>query len=179
MATFYIWRHWETGLNADGDKIRWWLNGPEAQLTPKGIQEAKDSAEDVPSDLVGFVVSNLGRAEDTAKIWSKESGKPILEYTEGMRPWNMGILQGKEAANILDKMKYYVEHPNEIIPKGSKYYSAHGLWEDKWETYRRCFSCYELAEEVHILECEDNLYEDEYTAFGNLLESAREYGLID
>ena len=65
-----------------------------------------------------------------------------------------------------------------IILKGSEYYSAYGLWDKKFETFRRCISCYELAEEVHSLECKDNLYPEEFTAFGDLFESAKNYELI-
>jgi hypothetical protein len=60
----------------------------------------------------------------------------------------------------------------QAIKVGEKYHLFKGCWEGKWSEFKTCMGCDELRREV------GKLYrEDEWPAFGELGEYAREAGM--
>ena len=119
-----IIRHGATKLNSEdaSDRIRGHSNVP---LNDKGIEEAHKLGEklknskDAPDLLIS---SDLSRATKTAEIVSKHTGIPVVEHTEGLRPWDVGEHTGKlssESAPIL--ADYAANRPDEKIPGGESF----------------------------------------------------------
>ena len=66
-----------------------------------------------------LITSDLPRAEETAKIVSKESGIPIMNTTPDLRTWDPGIYENSSLKGSDKILRYYVlQHPDER-PKGS------------------------------------------------------------
>lgn len=60
-------------------------------------------------------------AEHIAKVAHK-SGNPVpLIDTEKLRPWDLGILHGKEVNKVLPLMNKCVEHPDVQVPNGESF----------------------------------------------------------
>lgn len=127
----YLLRHGQTAFNASGnggqDKIRGWTDVP---LDPEGIQEAKEMAEELsemfpPPQSGEFPVgppqifaSDLSRALDTARVVAAPMAVQVIPTT-ALRPWNLGVFQGKPTERWLKASDRYVfERPNDRIPDG-------------------------------------------------------------
>jgi broad specificity phosphatase PhoE len=120
-----IVRHGSTKLNsgASGNSaecVRGWKDVP---LSPKGIKEAEAVAKDLRNvKMVGLYSSNLDRAEHTAHIVSKATGTRILGSFQGLRPWHVGELAGKEVADCDEIMRRHVaETPDKPLPGGESF----------------------------------------------------------
>ncbi len=102
MGQLFVVRHASTALNSNGDEIRGWKDIP---LSAEGREETHTLAKSlIPHKIDGIISSDLSRAHDTAKEISKETGAPILLVTMELRPWNVGVLQGKKFAEIKDDL---------------------------------------------------------------------------
>jgi len=110
-------RHGSTSMNSDGDRIRGWKDIP---LDKEGIEEANNVAKKIPP-VDCIYSSSLQRASDTAETISKHQGGTKLVLTEDLKPWDLGIFTGSHSAQIQDKIRYYVEHPEVEVPKGESF----------------------------------------------------------
>lgn len=107
-------------MNADNDKIRGWIGVP---LNLQGIKEAYDLGEKLKDEKFDIIISSdLKRAEDTARIVSDVTKKPLEGATHGLRPWDVGHFTGKESKTVIPHMHKYVEEkPNEKVPEGESF----------------------------------------------------------
>ena len=95
-------RHGSTAYNSEkgGDRIRGWVDVP---LDDRGKQEAQKvgqmlcKAGKKPDFLVS---SDLHRSVETAQIIHSICGIPLMPPLHGMRPWNLGSLQGQESSKV-------------------------------------------------------------------------------
>ncbi len=131
MGTLYIVRHSITALNSDitkgdsAERIRGWLDVP---LSKDGWEIAKKTAEDLENKgIIKIYTSDLIRAEETAEVISSATGAPV-EATELLRPWNLGILQGKDYKKGIKVMKKYVEDADDVVKGGESYNNFYGRW---------------------------------------------------
>ena len=112
-------RHGQTKMNADGDRIRGWIDVP---LNEAGKKEARKTGENLKKEsFYGILSSDLTRAVETADIISKETGKPILGYSKDLRPWHAGIYAGQESNKVISKLNEYLNHPTEKVPEGESF----------------------------------------------------------
>ena len=120
-------RHGSTNLNGGprGDRIRGHIDVP---LDDRGIKEA----EKVGGELAQLkakprilVSSDLQRAVKTAHIISQIAGIPVGPSEYGLRPWNLGHLQGMESAEIAPQMKMFVNNPGQRVPGGESFNEFH------------------------------------------------------
>lgn len=130
MASVFLIRHPETALNkgAGGDddsseRIRGWTEVP---LNEKGRREAvKLGARFANSGAVRIYSSDLGRAQTAALSIAKgmqSAGRKVpLIKTDQLRPWNLGILTGKEVKKVIPVMNKCVEDPWVKIPDGESF----------------------------------------------------------
>jgi len=110
-------RHGQTSLNKQQGTMRGWLNVP---LTPEGHKEAQKVAMEIAKHfkLRKIYSSDLLRVRESAEYLKMATGVPIT-FTPSLRPWNGGELVGKVIPNLGQKLRYYIEHPNEA-PKGGE-----------------------------------------------------------
>lgn len=116
MAKFYLIRHGSTKLNEENDKIRGWMDWPEAQLSELGKKEIRNNISKIPK-LDWLIASDLWRTKETANIISKATWIPIIKFTQWLRPRHLWEMQGVSAPSILDKMHKYVDNPTEKVPQ--------------------------------------------------------------
>ena len=114
-----IIRHGNTHLNSS-DMIRGWADIP---LDEEGRLDAKEMGNELkanPPDCL--YTSDLSRATETAEIISGICGSPIKGTTEGLRPWNLGDLNGQLASLAHPYISdYAVNKPDEPIPGGESF----------------------------------------------------------
>ncbi len=121
----YLVRHAKTALNDDNDKnhdkIRGWIDVP---LSDEGRQQSKEMAQQFNGVTLSKVYcSDLSRAYDTAKDISEVTGAPI-ETTVGLRPWNLGVLQGKESKKAAEYLENYITvDKDKVVPEGESFNS--------------------------------------------------------
>lgn len=76
--------------------------------------------------------SDLTRAKTAALSVAKglqAAGRPVpLISAQELRPWNLGILHGKEVNKVLPVMNKCVEHPEVVIPDGESFDSYRGRY---------------------------------------------------
>jgi broad specificity phosphatase PhoE len=120
-------RHGETDANADGDKIRGWKDWP---LNEHGINQAYELGNRLKKEKFDVIItSDLDRAVETAQAISEMTGVPIEGKTEGLRPWNVGRLTGKESKTVIPQMMDYVNNkPDEKIPDGESFNDFKGRY---------------------------------------------------
>jgi len=120
MGKLIIVRHGTTALNADGDRIRGWIDVP---LNSDGVQEAVTTGKKLSQTihLDGIITSDLKRAVQTAEEIAKATGAPILFKTRALRPWNLGDLQGKKASDIIAMVEHLIMNPNIETPSGESF----------------------------------------------------------
>ena len=116
-------RHGSTALNQgpDKDRVRSWLDVP---LDDRGIKEAEKVGRELAllktKPRVLFT-SDLQRAQKTAHIISQATGIPLAPPQHGLRPWNLGHLQGVESAKIAPQMKMFVDNAGQRVPGGESF----------------------------------------------------------
>lgn len=121
MRYLNLFRHGSTKLNNhtwNGDRIRWRKDIP---LSDEGIQEVTKWAKDVPSWLIGIITSDLIRTVQTSKILRQALWIPILSKEIGLRPRHLGIFEWQESSKVFEKLSYYIEHPDEMVPEGESF----------------------------------------------------------
>ena len=110
-------RHGATRMNSDGDKIRGWRD---ISLDPEGVEEAEKTAKKLPP-VDCIYSSDLERAVQTAEILSKAQPGVSLKLSEDLRPWDLGVFTGAHSTQIQEKIRHYVENPDEPVPKGESF----------------------------------------------------------
>lgn len=118
MKLIFI-RHGETALNKEG-KIRGWSDVP---LDENGIKAANEVGRKLKSENLNVIfTSDLHRAEETAKIISKNTGAPIIESTKELRPWDVGDYTGKSGDEVGPIMQKYIEDsPHKPLSGGESF----------------------------------------------------------
>lgn len=117
-----IIRHGSTFLNNPDktkDRIRGWLDVP---LT----QEGKDDAEKAAKKLQGcgadiIYSSDLIRAQQTAEIVDKAVNDVPIVVTRSLRPWGIGVYEGKISADVYPVMEGFIKHPDNIPEDGESF----------------------------------------------------------
>lgn len=119
--TLVVIRHGSTALNAESDeRFRGWSDVP---LAEEGIKEINDSLPALKkANIDGIISSDLSRTVDTAKIVSKATGAPILDVTQALRPWNLGVFTGQPVKpNLPILLEYIRSKPNDPVPGGESF----------------------------------------------------------
>lgn len=114
-SALYGVRHGQTELNKD-DKYRGWSN---IGLDETGQGQAKKAGAFLKDKGVTRIYSSdLQRARETAAIIAVELGITNIEFIPALRTWNVGDFTGKSKADYGDKMKHYLDNPDEVVPGG-------------------------------------------------------------
>jgi broad specificity phosphatase PhoE len=121
-----IWliRHGATDFNGEGgtsvDKIRGWIDVP---LNAVGIEDAHKAAKKVKKDAIDAVYSSdLSRAKQTALIIHTDNKiKAPIIYSQDLRPWNLGIYEGKETSKVIDDLNRMVKNEDIVAPQGESF----------------------------------------------------------
>ena len=120
-VTVYLVRHGSTALNSEEkgkDRIRGWENIP---LDQNGMHDAYRTSNELrDKGFKNIVSSDLDRAADTANIIAENHPGVTRTFTEKLRPWNLGDMQGSSSASpeTLKKITYHVENPDKCVPNG-------------------------------------------------------------
>ena len=121
VPTIHLVRHGQTALNSersDQDRIRGWNNVP---LTPQGHDEANRVGRQLRGQPIEKIyTSDLGRAHDTALHVAAHTGAPV-EATAGLRPWNLGHLQGQTHQATAAPIQAAIAAPDHPIPGGESF----------------------------------------------------------
>lgn len=122
MANLILVRHGETALNkktgASSERIRGWVDVP---LDDKGKREAVAlGAKFANSGVRKVYTSDFQRAAIPALNIAQAAHVPIIK-TDNLRPWNLGILHGKEVDKVIPVMNKCIEHPDVVIPDGESF----------------------------------------------------------
>jgi probable phosphoglycerate mutase len=118
-------RHGSTALNKKGpgnsaERIRGWTDVP---LDKEGQREAVSLATKyAKSDVAKVYTSDLQRAVYIAQAIAKAAHVPVIE-TDQLRPWNLGILNGKHVHKVIGLMNQCVENPKIHVPEGEPFES--------------------------------------------------------
>lgn len=113
-------RHGATSLNSTDksqERLRGWLPVP---LAPKGLAQAKVAAKQlvkVLTSVASFETSDLHRAMQTSKIVGDAIGHKATP-NPNIRDWNTGKLAGQKVEDVLDKLFFYIDHPDVPAPDG-------------------------------------------------------------
>lgn len=130
LASLFLIRHPETALNKgaagkddSAERIRGWTEVP---LNEKGKREAvKLGARFANSGATKIYSSDLGRAQTAALSIAKglqSAGHRVpLIKTDQLRPWNLGVLTGKEVRKVIPVMNKCVEDSWVKIPDGESF----------------------------------------------------------
>jgi len=114
-------RHGSTKLNAGGvsaERIRGWSD---IDLDKRGQKEAQEIAARLSVDQPRMVyASDLRRTKETGMTVARACHCPIA-FTDKLRPWNLGIMTGKEVSKVLPVMNKLVEHPHIPVPDGEAF----------------------------------------------------------
>jgi len=118
--TLVVFRHGSTNLNDESDeRFRGWADVP---LSDKGKEEALASAKKLKDKhIAGIITSDLKRCVETAEIISNEIRAPILEETQGLRPWHLGVMTGQPVKPNLTALQAYINNPDEKVPDGESF----------------------------------------------------------
>ena len=99
----------------------------QANLTPAGVQAVKDTLAKLPAVPLDQIFSSpLPRAQETAQLWSQQSGKPVSSHPE-LEAWNLGAYRGKHSAEADAIVKKLVSVPQMPAPGGGE--SALQYWQ--------------------------------------------------
>lgn len=115
-------RHGHTAYNEDGkEKLRGWLPVP---LDNNGMLQSMRTAarlKNLSLDGIKTVhTSDLPRAVQTAQEIASTLGLTVEPHPE-LKDWNVGKFTGTDVNDSLDGVHHYIDHPNEIVPKGESY----------------------------------------------------------
>lgn len=108
------------GTNSSAERIRGWTDVP---LNEEGHYQAERLGRELAKvEIEEIHCSNLSRAEATAKAIQRANvNQPPVEPTPLLRPWNLGIYQGKPAKEATKELEVYVEHPDREVPRGESF----------------------------------------------------------
>jgi HK97 family phage portal protein len=110
----YAMRHGTTDFN-ETDQYREWtevdLDGKGRAMVEQAVALLKDKG------IKRLIATPLQRGKTTAEIASRGLGGVAVEYEADLNTWKHGF-GGKTKAEAADKVKYYIEHPDEIPPNG-------------------------------------------------------------
>lgn len=100
-----------------GERFR---GSSEIPLTGEGVAAASQLAQKIASrgGLDEIQASSLGRTVHTAKILSHYTHAPITYVGDGLHPWHLGSLEGREITpELLDLQKGMVkDSPDLVVP---------------------------------------------------------------
>jgi hypothetical protein len=118
----YLVRHGHTASNKSvqdsKDRIRGWLDIPLDAEGERQAAELEPVGEHRRLDKV--YSSDLKRARTTAEALAKGAGV-IPEFTTRLRPWNLGVIQGQDAAEAAPFIKAHVNTPEVPVEKGESF----------------------------------------------------------
>jgi broad specificity phosphatase PhoE len=127
LASVILLRHGETALNrkvgASTERIRGWVDVP---LDKNGQKQAVELGVRYGNEPISKVYSTdfqRGRvvAENIART-AHAAGNPVpLIAAQELRPWNLGILHGKEVDKVIPVMNKCVENPDVQVPDGESF----------------------------------------------------------
>jgi broad specificity phosphatase PhoE len=122
----YFIRHGHTDLNGttdSADRIRGHVDVP---LNDDGREDAKKAGEKLKDKPIDYMYSSdLSRAAETADIINEQFHVPV-EYTDALRPWNLGDYQGRLTKEVIGDLNNMVRH-EDIIPEGGESFKAFRL----------------------------------------------------
>ena len=64
--------------------------------------------------------SDLSRALETAEIINEHYKAPVFR-TVKLRPWSLGIYEGKPTKEVWDNLCKHIENPEEKVPEGESF----------------------------------------------------------
>ncbi len=108
------------------ERIRGTLDIP---MNDAGVAQIKHDAE-VLHKLGGLDIifySDLKRTDETAHILDEalkgpgRVGARMMCLGDRLHPWRLGDFQGKPVKEVVDKLQWYVYHPDEIVPNGESF----------------------------------------------------------
>lgn len=121
MSHVILVRHGATKLNAGGasvERIRGWSD---VDLDKRGQKEAVEAAGRLAPENPRVVYgSDLRRTKETAMTIARAAHAPVI-FTDKLRPWNLGIMTGKEVSKVLPVMNKLVEHSDIPVPEGESF----------------------------------------------------------
>ncbi len=121
MSHVILVRHGSTKLNAGGasaERIRGWSD---VDLDKRGQQEALEVAARLAPEQPRVVyASDLRRTRETGMSIARAAHSPVV-FTDKLRPWNLGLMTGKEVSKVLPVMNKLVEHPDVPVPDGEAF----------------------------------------------------------
>jgi HK97 family phage portal protein len=112
----WIMRHGATAQN-DAGNFRGWGEWP---LDENGVEQVNNASDYLASLGIRRIVScDLPRTAQTASIVSTNlDGIPVI-LDPNLRTWNVGPeFQGKPKKDLQDKLRHYIENPDESTPNG-------------------------------------------------------------
>ena len=126
----FIVRHGSTKMNSD-QKIRGWDDVP---LDEEGLKQAEATGEKMKKEkLDGIISSDLIRARQTAEAISRHTGAPILDITDGLRPWSLGYITGQNIEDTLPAILEFIENPDWTVDKGESFNDFKNRFLDKFD----------------------------------------------
>lgn len=114
-------RHGTTDLNntdKSEDRIRGWIDVPLNAHGMKDGEKARDQLKDTKIDQI--FSSDLIRAIQTARIINEDHKVPIME-SKSLRPWNLGVFQGKITDQVIGKVNEHIKNEDEPVPDGESF----------------------------------------------------------
>jgi broad specificity phosphatase PhoE len=115
-------RHGSTNFNntdKSEDRIRGWIDIP---LNDEGRQDASKAGKDLKKKykLDAIYTSDLVRVKETADIINQRYDLPLI-VTSDLRPWNLGVYQGKVTADILPELNDMVRFEDKVPKDGESF----------------------------------------------------------
>lgn len=128
MPHLFLIRHGETALNdPDHERVRSWSDPP---LDETGHKDAQDIAETLQNKQISHVYhSGLQRAESTARTIAAKTNSQTAKH-EGLKPWNLGEMNGKLVSEVQPEINYYRKHPDSKVPGGESYNTFYDRWQE-------------------------------------------------
>ncbi len=139
MTSNYIFvaRHGSTELNDPSDeRLRSWSAVP---LSDEGREEVRKAAQALKKDPPDAIyTSDLPRARESADIINEELGGkiPVTDVAQ-LRPWNLGVLQGKRINDIAGELERLHRNHNDRPEKGESYKEFYTRWGKSLEQLRK------------------------------------------
>lgn len=158
MPTVYVVRHGDTDFNGEvkgggGKRARGWLDIP---LNEKGQQHAREAGAFLADKEIKYVfASDLPRTQQTAVHVANAVG---TGYTPmyGLRPWNIGNLQGQRIEDCIPEFQAHILKPNLPVEGGESYGAFYARWKRTlWRLIR--YACRQQAN-IAIVTHSRNLY---------------------
>lgn len=112
----FLLRHGQTAANQQ-DRFRGPIDFP---LDRQGVDDAHNLSRVMSKVPTGSILSSdMQRAMHTAMIVGDRKGV-YPRPDQNLRAWNVGVLAGqpKDSPEAKEFIKYYQDHPDEVVPKG-------------------------------------------------------------